>query len=188
MWGQPPSAVRRAQLDPCCQAKCPRVRKRAEGHHSSDRIMTWRPCNSETPLARPQPRACREQGTRPSGFRCDRSYLFWDSDRDRPLQIARVAESERTAAQRSLHNSSREEWWQRFLRWVPQGSICCLLLFDCGLLQLHRNLLHDLNPEALERSHFLGTVREQPNTPQVKVGQYLGTDADFALNLLFVVV
>ncbi len=33
MWGQPPSAVRRAQLDPCYQQKCPSVRNRAEGHH-----------------------------------------------------------------------------------------------------------------------------------------------------------
>src|SRR5262249_60377663 len=55
-------------------------------------------------------------------------------------------------------------------------------------LQGNGYLLNDFNDEALQSSNPLRPVREQADPPEVEIGQYLRADADFALDLLRVVV
>src|SRR5579859_7578458 len=70
----------------------------------------------------------------------------------------------------------------------PECSLERLALPGLRFVQLHRHLLNDLNSKSLERRHFLGTVRQQPNAPQVEVRQNLRPNANLALYVFFAVV
>ena len=52
------------------------------------------------------------------------------------------------------------------------------------LLQVHRNLLDNLDPKSLQGSDLLGAVGEQADPAQVEIRKNLGSNPDFPLDRL----
>jgi len=65
--------------------------------------------------------------------------------------------------------------------WTEPGETAAL--FAGGAFGRYRNLVGDLDVEALEGGDAAGMIRQQADAAQVEVGQDLGADADIALRL-----
>lgn len=56
------------------------------------------------------------------------------------------------------------------------------------MFQSDGDLFHDFDAEAFESGNFFRTIREQPDAAETEIGENLGANADFALDLFVGVV
>ena len=60
--------------------------------------------------------------------------------------------------------------WQWLTLCRSVSSVVRFSFFRSRPRQLHRNLIHNLNPESFERGHTFRSVCQQADAPQVQVG------------------
>src|SRR5438552_18792637 len=53
------------------------------------------------------------------------------------------------------------------------------------LIQQHRNLFDNFNPEPLERGYLPGMIRQKPHAPSLYIGKNLRSNSDLALSATF---